>query len=102
MKNSRDWQILFSKNLNMKIAYDKNSGDVVAEDRAVYKKKEIEILNEHGIDVDRQLHICKKTMGGEVVKCVEAKIDGLEKLQESPGEPELGSRSWEKKQASLF
>lgn len=113
---NREWEIFFSKNLNMKIALDKNSGDVFTEDMAIDGKKkvdnssaytysEIQILAENGFEIDTQTHICKKIMKGRIVECAESKRPKKEKLGKLPehsggSAPQL--ESWEKKQESLF
>lgn len=65
MPEKGNWIYYFSKALNMKYAYNKETGEVVTEDKVKYTKEEIDTLK--GGPITPDIHNLKKIFNGEVV-----------------------------------
>jgi len=61
-----NWVYYYSKTLNMKYAYNKDTGEVVTEDKIKYTKEEIDTLI--GGQITPEIHNIKKIFNGKVVK----------------------------------
>lgn len=60
-----NWLYFFSKALNMKYAYNKQTGEVYTEDKILYTPDEINILK--GKEITPDLHNLKKAFNGKII-----------------------------------
>ena len=66
--NSVKWTYFYSENLNQKMAYHIEKGIIYSEDKIFYSRKELDILQEAGQQVNKSIHKVKSIFDGEIVK----------------------------------
>lgn len=61
-----DWLYIESRSLGQKIAFDRNSGWIVCEDKTRYSPAEVSLITKCG-ELPASVHILKKVFGGEII-----------------------------------